>query len=53
MNGVIAVGVTFNCMRMLQSGLERLSAQSVPCGILLVDNVSTDGTEQFAQQKVI
>ena len=42
-NRVAAVVVTYNRLPLLQKCIERLRAQTTPCGILVVNNASTDG----------
>lgn len=44
-----AVVVTYNRKALLETCLEHLLAQSIPCDVLLVDNASTDGTGAWAQ----
>lgn len=51
-NRVAAVVVTYNRLPLLQKCIERLRAQTTPCGILVVNNASTDGTTPWlAAQK--
>ncbi len=44
---VAAVVVTFNRLPMLQKCMDMLENQTVPCDILVVDNASTDGTDEW------
>ena len=51
-NRVAAVVVTYNRLPLLQKCIERVRAQTTPCGILVVNNASTDGTTPWlAAQK--
>lgn len=47
MKKVAAVVVTYNRIELLKECLEALEKQSYPCDILVVDNASTDGTEEY------
>lgn len=47
MKKVAAVVVTYNRKELLKECLEALEKQSYPCDILVVDNASTDGTEEY------
>ena len=47
MNKVAAVVVTYNRIELLKECLEALEKQNYPCDILVVDNASTDGTEEY------
>ena len=47
-HGVCAVVVTYNRLELLKQCVEALRGQSAGCDILIVDNVSTDGTAQWA-----
>lgn len=47
MNKVSAVVVTYNRIELLKECLEALEKQNYPCDILVVDNASTDGTEEY------
>lgn len=46
-SAVAAVVVTYNRLELLRQCVEALRAQSAACDILIVDNASTDGTEQW------
>lgn len=48
MNKVAAVVVTYNRIDLLKQCVEALLKQKYPCDILLVNNNSTDGTEEWA-----
>ena len=48
MNKVSAVVVTYNRIELLKQCVEALLKQNYPCDILLVNNNSTDGTEEWA-----
>lgn len=47
MNKVAAVVVTYNRIRLLKECLDALQKQIYSCDILVVDNASTDGTEEY------
>ena len=47
MNKVIAVVVTYNRIELLKECVKALQQQTYPCDILIVDNASTDGTEEY------
>ena len=47
MKKVAVVVVTYNRIVLLKECLEALEKQSYPCDILVVDNASTDGTEEY------
>lgn len=49
MNKVSAVVVTYNRIELLKECLNALKGQSYPCDILVVDNASTDGTDEYIQ----
>lgn len=51
MNKVCAVVVTFNRINLLEECLNKLLNQSVPLDILVVDNASTDGTQEFIKKE--
>ena len=48
MNKIAAVVVTYNRLELLKQCVESLEKQTVPCDILLVNNNSTDTTEEWA-----
>ena len=48
MNKVAAVVVTYNRIELLKQCVEALLKQNYPCDILIVNNSSTDGTEEWA-----
>lgn len=48
MNQVAAIVVTHNRLPMLRSCVAALKGQNCPCGILIVDNASRDGTAEWA-----
>ena len=50
MQRVTAVVVTYNRCEMLQRCLAHLAAQTAPCDVLVVDNASTDGTQQWLRE---
>lgn len=52
MNKVAAVVVTYNRIDLLKQCVEALLKQNYPCDILLVNNNSTDGTEEWALEQV-
>ena len=49
MNNIAAVVVTYNRKQLLETCLEKLEASTYPCDILLIDNGSTDGTEELVK----
>lgn len=52
MNKVAAVVVTYNRIDLLKQCVEALLKQNFPCDILLVNNNSIDGTEEWALEQV-
>ena len=52
MNKVAAVVVTYNRIELLKQCVEALLKQNYPCDILLINNNSTDGTEEWALELV-
>lgn len=44
---VAAVVVTYNRLNLLKENLKSLLYQSIPCDIILINNASTDGTEEY------
>ena len=48
---MIAVIVTYNRLEMLKQCLPCLLGQSCPCDILVVDNASEDGTQEYLSQR--
>ena len=46
MNNVIAIIVTYNSLDLLKKGLEAVLSQEKQCDILVINNCSTDGTEE-------
>ena len=52
MNKVAAVVVTYNRIVLLKQCVEALLKQNYPCDILLVNNNSVDGTEEWALELV-
>ena len=46
-SSVAAVVVTYNRLELLRQCVEALRAQTTACDILIVDNASTDGTDQW------
>ena len=52
MNKVAAVVVTYNRIDLLKQCVEALLKQKYPCDILLVNNNSVDGTEEWALELV-
>lgn len=51
MNKVAAVVVTYNRLTLLQECIEKLLAQTSHCDVLIVDNASTDGTEEYIAKR--
>ena len=51
-NDVVAVVVTYNRKDLLSVCLDKLLGQSVPCDILVIDNGSTDGTQERIIEKI-
>ncbi len=47
MNDVVAIVVTYNRKGILQQCLDKLQNQTIPLDIIVVDNASTDGTEEL------
>lgn len=47
MNRILALVVTYNKLEMLKKCVRALLGQSICCDILIVDNASTDGTEDY------
>ena len=47
MNKVAAVVVTYNRIELLKECIKALQQQIYTCDILIVDNASTDGTEEY------
>ena len=47
MNKVAIVVVTYNRIELLRECIKALKQQTYPCDILIVDNASTDGTEEY------
>ncbi len=52
MNKVAAVVVTYNRIELLKQCVDALLKQNYPCDILLVNNNSVDGTEEWALELV-
>ena len=52
MNKVAAVVVTYNRIDLLKQCVDALLKQNYPCDILLVNNNSVDGTEEWALELV-
>ena len=50
MNQVAAVIVTYNRIALLKECIQRVLEQSVPCDILIVDNNSNDGTQEYIKR---
>lgn len=48
----LAIVVTRNRKRLLLQCLDALSRQTVPCGILVVDNASDDGTDIAVKERI-
>lgn len=46
-NNVVAIVVTYNRKELLKECISKLKQQTVPLDILVVDNASTDGTEEI------
>ena len=51
MRKTAAVVVTYNRKELLRKCLKALLAQTVKCDIILVDNASTDGTEEMVREE--
>ena len=51
MEKIAAVVVTYNRLELLKQCVEKLRGQTVPCQIVLVDNASTDGTGDWAENQ--
>lgn len=47
MDKVAAVVVTYNRIALLKECIKALQQQTYLCDILIVDNASTDGTEEY------
>lgn len=47
MNRIAAVVVTYNRKEVLKRCLESLMVQTAPCDLLVVDNASSDGTQEY------
>ncbi len=47
MNDVVAVVVTYNRIDLLKTCVEKLSNQTVPLDIMIIDNASNDGTGDY------
>lgn len=47
MSNTIAVVVTYNRIKLLEECINALLVQTINCDILVVNNASTDGTEQY------
>lgn len=47
MNRIVAVVVTHNRRELLKQCVERLLIQTASCDVLVVDNASSDGTEEY------
>lgn len=52
MNKVISVVVTYNRMEMLKQCISAIQNQSYPCDILVVNNASTDNTEEWIREYI-
>ena len=52
MNRIAAVVVTYNRINLLKECIVSLLNQSIDCDILIVDNSSTDGTEEYVNKLV-
>lgn len=48
---VLAVVVTYNRKELLDECLDAIASQTYKCDIMVVDNASSDGTENFVKQK--
>lgn len=50
MNKVVAVVTTYNRLQLLKENMEALLTQSFKeCDLLIINNASTDGTEEYVQ----
>ena len=47
MGNILAVVVTYNRLELLKKCTECIKAQKQPCDLLIVNNASTDGTEEY------
>lgn len=51
MNPIVAVIVTYNRLDLLKLCLKAVNKQTIPCDILLINNASTDNTEQWGLEQ--
>ena len=49
MHKITSVVITYNRKALLEQCIKALQAQSVPCDIIVIDNASTDGTEEMVR----
>ena len=49
MKSIVAVVVTYNRKELLKQNVECLLKQTRPCDIYIIDNASTDGTDEFVK----
>lgn len=52
MNSIAAIVVTYNRKALLEECLNGLLNSNKKCDIVVVDNASTDGTQQFVEEKI-
>lgn len=50
MNNTVAIVVTYNRKKLLEENINALLNQTYKCDILVIDNASTDGTEQMVEK---
>ena len=51
MKDVVAVVVTYNRLELLKKCMQALVEQSTLCDIMIINNASTDATEQYVHQQ--
>ena len=52
MNKVVAIVVTYNRIELLKENIEALIHQTHECDVLIIDNASTDGTQEMVETYV-
>mgnify|MGYP003289032621 CR=1 FL=1 len=52
MQRIAAIVVTYNRIKLLKQCIEHLQMQTYPCDILIVNNASTDETEQVVEEMI-
>lgn len=53
LNNIAAVVVTYNRLNMLQKCLSAIKNQTVGCDIIIINNNSSDGTEEWVKENII